>query len=415
MGKPVHPILFGAFVVAVVGGLSVLGFRLLQGADLHQRQVKEPAKLVAKYRAELEAVGVKSADAPFDYVGQELVPDLKGGAWDQGYDGARSSLGVKELIASPKAQAMLVSISQEDNLAWPTPQSFLMPTHSGSTKRAAGAVRTFITESVGVGNLVDAIKGMEFLFDLTQAMTSTHSESAVVMWYGVQVDLIRATDEVLRHPGLNETHVEALRQLWNREVVYPKLADIVRHTARASIAATQHIRTLNEEEMSVLCAMLEPYEEPDLRDPESEKAMESRVSALWLEVIAQADRGGEPESLGIELDRQIETAQSATKTEPTGFMIRAIPLRYEVLGRLVKRVMQAQALLIEGLGGTLNEGVMEADVQGVSVKMEIEREGDYLVAISRGVASRGKPLTDDSVQIDQLEGVRMKFPVVLAR
>lgn len=412
MTKPTKrksPILITAILALAVLAI-VFGTKGLQSFLEHQEQFSIPAATANERVAKLEKLGIQTKGETHPFHSEELIGHYESTAWEtprQGDETPEIALAVLNEGAEWDRLAELAKAPAES--AVPDAADFINKRNSVASKRVAGSLRIFTLKAIEDGRVDDAVRGMEMLSALQQAVVRDPSEAAAIYWYGVNSDLLRNMADLTESKGMTPELRARLKKLVDPNMPVVSVKGLVTRYGQEMVLFAQKLPQATDEEKDILEFMTQrPF--PDLKEQGMAAAIKGRLAQVFIDLMEKSDFTKEPEALGYDLDNTIERAQKKGERIKTDYLVAAIPQRFEQLGRMIARIMEARAVMNVILDGDFTPGSKEIMVAGFPQTVVVAKEEGRTTVVCKGIDRHGYYKNQNGLEISQELGVRYFVP-----
>lgn len=407
--KRKSPILItGVLALATLG--AVFGTKGVQGYLEYQQHFGTPAATVDQRIAKLAKLGAPTVGETQDFHNAELIGHYQTAKWKEPRVGDETPEIAKTVLADQAEWGKLAALAAAPaKTGIPGPDDFLMKRNAVASKRTAGSLRVFINQSIADGRLEDAVRAMEMLSGLQQAVVPEPCEASFIYWFGINADMMRNMADLSEKPGLTESQRARLKKLVDPDLPVMPLKSILVRYSQEMMVFSAHLADATQEEKDTLDFMTQ-RQFPDLKQKDMAAAIRGQLAQTFIDVLEKIDFTEPPETLGVKIDDMIEAHQKKGEKIDSYYLVSAVPARFEQFGRMTARILEARAVMNVILDRSFSLGTKEVTVAGFPQKVVVDTEKGRTTVVCKGIDRHGYYKNQNGLEISQELGVRYFVP-----
>ncbi|QYK54366.1 MAG: hypothetical protein KF824_05580 [Fimbriimonadaceae bacterium] len=396
-------------LVAVVGAFAVVfSLKGITGFLSANSAIEGPVRELDSRRAKIQDYGISLDESSEGANPKILIASISNSDWAKKYYGISASAeSADELISSPALKDQLVAEAQaNDSLqyGWPGKLDFNVRNAERNSQLAAGSIQLWVEKKLDEKDYEAALNGLEWMDLFVQILARSPDENAVVLWFGINLDILRVITRIKTEGALTPERYEKVKQMLDIPRTQMSFKNVVYQKVRESVATTRFLPELSQDQVGTLVLDDKDQVIPKF-EPKMLLAIESKMLAVWDKVLPVLDMDKDPEEIGIEIDRAVFAQQ--TSHDPTDFMVQALPDSFEQFGRLIHRVAQAKAAVSYWLNGNVQEGTHKVPAGKGAINLSVSSDESNWYISTKAVVSKGNFRNLRGLEVNQAEGVQL--------
>lgn len=397
-------------IIAVAGAFAVIF--LSKGFDSYSQDRETfgiPLEKIGERRESIEKHGISLDETVQGVNPRIMVASISNSDWAKKYPTqlASAKLG-EELISSTEVKNQLQSevlLAKADSYKWPDRYDFNVRNAERNTQRAAGSIDHWISSKMAIKDYDAAISGLEWLDHFSQILARSPDENALVLWFGINLDILRFIEDLKVAGALTPARLEKVRIMLSKTDRTVDYRSVVYQKVRESVATARALPKLSEDDIYSLIVDKDDQVVPKF-DSKNLLAIESKLLSVWELVIPIADDPDHnSEEIGVGIDNIIKGNQKSMKA--SDFMVQALPDSFEQFGRIVYRITQAKAVMNYWIDGKIEPGTHVFGTAKDRVSIEVEDAGADWKITSKSLFANVGFKRSRGLEVNQLEGIQL--------
>lgn len=401
-------VMFKSVVGIVLLVAGVIGLtRGWENYMYRQEYLRVPIKTLEARRDQVELMGV-----PLD--GEAVDPESLGKfafldklEFQRGGGSKESFVAESELILAEKGLIDdLMSFSRSPlEVRFPTSDAVVKQSRFLPAMRAAESLNHYANVQLDNGDWKAALDAVDVLVALQAAVSRIPTIPGITLWFGINLNVMSIVDRIRSEFDVSEEgRVRMLAAVSDdREMV--RLRNHVARSVQEMAALSRGVLELDQKYRDQMRMMAEIDKLPELTAPGIEKALESNVLEVGLELMNASVEDSNPELVGSELDLLLIERTRNRSFEPSELMVHVFPTRFELVGRMIERVAQGRKVMQMVLSSQIQPGQSEATIGGVRVRTVVVESGDHIQITSSRWGSEETVDTKGPLVVSQQKGV----------
>lgn len=290
----------------------------------------------------------------------------------------------------------------------PGPLALVSPEPFRSERYLSKLLGRYVRSRADAGDVEGFLEGASKLNRLSVAVSREPLGQTMILWFGLQLDILRGAYLLAMRPELSREQLEGIYSLVESTETDGLFDAVVKRFNDESVMAARGIRQYSEADIMNL--IIEGrHEGMPPTHKQVERAMEARTLSFWTGLAGPMRRQESAEARGVLVDGAL--AKAYQDKSAANYVVLALGQTFEQYGRMETRIAQGRAVMLSILESRMERSApVGAEVPG-AFPVVVRMEGDSWILESRSpFAPDAGWANTTGFEVNQLAGIRAFYP-----